>query len=109
MSGRLRAWFQTDKEAALRGRAEVQRLLNWIIDQVIKQSVHGGSLSTRSPPRLPSFWACSMPGFFTSFAVATPPKTSRPAGMSRFVRGRRLRPVLVVLSVADGSGEDLAG
>jgi hypothetical protein len=32
-----RAWFQADKEAALRGREEAQRLLNWIIDKVIKQ------------------------------------------------------------------------
>jgi hypothetical protein len=39
-----RAWFQTDKEAALRGRAEVQRLLNWIIDKVIKQKRARGFL-----------------------------------------------------------------
>ncbi len=32
-----RSWFQTDKEAALRSREEAQRLLNWIIDKVIKQ------------------------------------------------------------------------
>jgi hypothetical protein len=32
-----RAWFQADKEAALRSREEAQRLLNWIIDKVIKQ------------------------------------------------------------------------
>jgi hypothetical protein len=32
-----RAWFQTDKEAALRSRAEAQQLLNWIIDRVIRQ------------------------------------------------------------------------
>jgi hypothetical protein len=32
-----RAWFQADKEAALRGREDAQRLLNWIIDKVIKQ------------------------------------------------------------------------
>jgi hypothetical protein len=32
-----RAWFQTDKEAALRSREEAQRLLNWIIDKVIRE------------------------------------------------------------------------
>lgn len=32
-----RTWFQADKEAALRGREEAQRLLNWITDKVIKQ------------------------------------------------------------------------
>jgi hypothetical protein len=35
--GAARSWFQTDKEAALRSREEAQRLLNWIIDKVIKQ------------------------------------------------------------------------
>ncbi len=32
-----RAWFQTDKEAALRSHEEAPYLLNWIIDKVIKQ------------------------------------------------------------------------
>lgn len=31
-----RAWFQSDKEAALRSREEAQRLLNWMIDKVIR-------------------------------------------------------------------------
>ncbi len=33
-----RAWFQNDKEAALRSRDEAQRLLNWIIDKVIRRA-----------------------------------------------------------------------
>ncbi|WP_329218931.1 hypothetical protein [Streptomyces microflavus] len=32
-----RSWFQSDKEAALRSREEASRLLNWIIDKVIRE------------------------------------------------------------------------
>lgn len=39
-----RAWFQADKEAAVRSRPEAQRLLNWIIDKVIKQKRARGFL-----------------------------------------------------------------
>ena len=39
-----RAWFQADKEAAVRSRSEAQRLLNWIIDKVIKQKRARGFL-----------------------------------------------------------------
>jgi hypothetical protein len=39
-----RTWFQADKEAAVRSRDEAQRLLNWIIDKVIKQKRARGFL-----------------------------------------------------------------
>lgn len=39
-----RAWFQNDKEAALRSRGEAQRLLNWIIDKVIREKRARGFL-----------------------------------------------------------------
>jgi hypothetical protein len=39
-----RRWFQTDKEAALRTRSEAPYLLNWIIDQVIKEKRARGFL-----------------------------------------------------------------
>ena len=39
-----RAWFQADKEAAVRSRSEAQRLLNWIIDKVINQKRARGFL-----------------------------------------------------------------
>ncbi|MET9450318.1 ORC-CDC6 family AAA ATPase [Streptomyces cinerochromogenes] len=32
-----RGWFQSDKEAALRSKEEASRLLNWIIDKVIRE------------------------------------------------------------------------
>ncbi|MGW2680123.1 ORC-CDC6 family AAA ATPase [Streptomyces sp. NPDC001436] len=32
-----RSWFQSDKEAALRSKEEASRLLNWIIDKVIRE------------------------------------------------------------------------
>jgi hypothetical protein len=38
------AWFQNDKEAALRSREEAQRLLNWIIDKVIRDKRARGFL-----------------------------------------------------------------
>ena len=34
--GAAQAWFQTDKEAALQGNPDAPRLLNWIIDRVIR-------------------------------------------------------------------------
>lgn len=39
-----RAWFQTDKEAALRSHPEAPRLLNWIIDKVIREKRARGFL-----------------------------------------------------------------
>jgi hypothetical protein len=39
-----RAWFQTDKEAALRSRPEAPLLLNWIIDEVIREKRARGFL-----------------------------------------------------------------
>lgn len=39
-----RAWFQTDKEAALRSREQAQRLLNWVIDRVIREKRARGFL-----------------------------------------------------------------
>ncbi len=35
--GAGRGWFQSDKEAALRSKEEASRLLNWIIDKVIRE------------------------------------------------------------------------
>jgi hypothetical protein len=39
-----RAWFQADKEAALRGHPDASRLLNWIIDKVIREKKARGFL-----------------------------------------------------------------
>jgi hypothetical protein len=39
-----RGWYQTDKETALRGHEEAARLLNWIIDSVIRQKRSRGFL-----------------------------------------------------------------
>lgn len=39
-----RTWFQTDKEAALRGNLDARRLLNWIIDEVIREKRARGFL-----------------------------------------------------------------
>ena len=39
-----RAWFQTDKEAALRSHPDAPRLLNWIIDKVIREKRARGFL-----------------------------------------------------------------
>lgn len=38
------AWYQTDKAGALRSRDEAQRLLNWVIDNVIRQKRARGFL-----------------------------------------------------------------
>lgn len=38
------SWFQTDKEGALRARPEAQDLLNWIIDEVIREKRSRGFL-----------------------------------------------------------------
>lgn len=44
-----RSWFQTDKEAALRSREVSSRLLNWIIDEVIRgKRARGFLVSQRS-------------------------------------------------------------
>ncbi|MDH6704642.1 hypothetical protein P3T27_001345 [Kitasatospora sp. MAA19] len=42
--GAARSWFQADKEAALRSREEAGRLLNWIIDKVIRERKARGFL-----------------------------------------------------------------
>jgi hypothetical protein len=39
-----RDWYHSDKSAALQGRAEATRLLNWIIDQVIREKRARGFL-----------------------------------------------------------------
>lgn len=39
-----RSWFQADKEAAIRSREEAARLLNWIIDKVIRERKARGFL-----------------------------------------------------------------
>ncbi|MEV4835451.1 hypothetical protein AB0K05_13070 [Nonomuraea sp. NPDC049486] len=39
-----RSWYQADKEAAVRSHENAQRLLNWIIDKVIKQKRTRGFL-----------------------------------------------------------------
>ncbi|MDX3776791.1 ORC-CDC6 family AAA ATPase [Streptomyces europaeiscabiei] len=43
-----RGWFQSDKEAALRSREEASRLLNWIIDKVIRERRARGFLVNQS-------------------------------------------------------------
>ncbi len=48
-----RAWFQADKEAALRGRPEAARLLNWVIDKVIKQKRARGFLVNQKATAAP--------------------------------------------------------
>ena len=48
-----RAWFQTDKEAALRSREEAWRLLNWIIDKVIKEKRARGFLVNQKAAAAP--------------------------------------------------------
>lgn len=39
-----RQWFQDDKEGALRGEPEAQKLLNWVIDKVIRDKKARGFL-----------------------------------------------------------------
>ncbi|MGL5823770.1 MAG: hypothetical protein ACRCYU_02860 [Nocardioides sp.] len=46
-----RAWFQSDKEAALKNRHEAQQLLRWIIDEVIKGRKARGFLVNRKDAR----------------------------------------------------------
>jgi hypothetical protein len=46
-----RAWFQTDKEAALRADPEAPRLLNWIIDRVIRDKRARGFLVNQKSGR----------------------------------------------------------
>lgn len=46
-----RAWFQTDKEAALRADPEAPRLLNWIIDRVIREKRARGFLVNQKSAR----------------------------------------------------------
>lgn len=48
-----RAWFQNDKEAALRGRSEALPLLNWIIDRVIREKRARGFLVSQKSAGAP--------------------------------------------------------
>jgi hypothetical protein len=48
-----RSWFQNDKEAALRSREQAQRLLNWIIDKVIKEKRARGFLVSQQASGAP--------------------------------------------------------
>jgi len=48
-----RAWFQNDKEAALRGRPEALPLLNWIIDRVIREKRARGFLVSQKSAGAP--------------------------------------------------------
>jgi hypothetical protein len=48
-----RAWFQNDKEAALRGRPEALPLLNWIIDRVIREKRARGFLVSQQSAGAP--------------------------------------------------------
>jgi hypothetical protein len=48
-----RAWFQTDKEAALRSHPDAPRLLNWIIDKVIREKRARGFLVNQKSAESP--------------------------------------------------------
>ena len=48
-----RAWFQNDKEAALRGRQNALPLLNWIIDRVIREKRARGFLVSQKSAAAP--------------------------------------------------------
>ena len=48
-----RAWFQADKEAALRGYPDAFRLLNWIIDKVIREKKARGFLVNQQSANSP--------------------------------------------------------
>jgi hypothetical protein len=48
-----RSWFLADKEAALQGRAEARRLLNWIVDRVVRQKRARGFLVNQSDATAP--------------------------------------------------------
>jgi hypothetical protein len=48
-----RTWYQADKEAAVRGRADASRLLNWIIDKVIRQKKARGFLVNQQDANAP--------------------------------------------------------
>ena len=48
-----RAWYQTDKEAALQGRTDARRLLNWIIDEVIRGKRARGFLVNQKAAKAP--------------------------------------------------------
>ncbi len=48
-----RSWYQTDKAGALRSREQAQRLLNWIIDKVIREKRARGFLVNEKHARDP--------------------------------------------------------
>ena len=52
-----RMWFQADKEAALRSRDDALRLLNWVIDNVIKQKRARGFLVNQKSTQAPLLMA----------------------------------------------------
>lgn len=52
-----RTWFQADKEAALRSRDDALRLLNWIIDKVIKEKRARGFLVNQKASPAPLLMA----------------------------------------------------
>jgi hypothetical protein len=51
--GAGRSWFQSDKEAALRSKEEASRLLNWIIDKVIRERRARGFLVNQKQASYP--------------------------------------------------------
>lgn len=53
MRAAARAWFQNDKEAALRSRDEALRLLNWVIDKVIREKRARGFLVNQKSASAP--------------------------------------------------------
>lgn len=52
-----RTWFQADKEAALRSRDDALRLLNWIVDNVIKEKRARGFLVNQKSTGAPLLMA----------------------------------------------------
>lgn len=52
-----RTWYQSDKEAALKGHDDALRLLNWVIDEVIKKKRARGFLVNRESSAAPLLMA----------------------------------------------------
>jgi hypothetical protein len=78
-----RAWFQTDKEAALRSHEEASYLLNWIIDKVIKQKRARGFMVNQK-----ATGAALLRALFDARAAQGP---ARLLGAGRAGQGRGLR------------------
>lgn len=49
-----RAWYQSDKEAAIKGIPEAQEFLNWIIDEVIREKKSRGFLVNQNDSNYPA-------------------------------------------------------